>query len=850
MAISIKWDLKIDRESITNRIAKRHAEAIWKTILAVVSYLGLPLYFIYIFISYPDRLSDFDQLIFTEKYAWIFWVCVLFILFYIREKNKNKKIKSTPPLSEYILHKKEICIDSHFTEELLHIIDLSLKDKRKNYPDQIYPLLLFRRLLSSKQIKILFIRLAVNYNKIQRVINQIIKDFHENNDRFNIKVLFHKAFDIAVRNYRAQVGVLEMMEALVAIDNPVKNILIDLNIREGDVSGVIRWIYESEEIMRKTKEETKYGIKRKRHWRNQLWTSTVTPLLDRVGVDLTHQAYSFYPMIDREEEMKRIFEIIESGEYGIVLIGEKGVGITKIIEGIAQKIISGDVPKSLYDKRMHTLSIGKLLALSQGGRLKDVINQLTYEIKRSGDIILVLEDLPSILSVNTEDAAVVLEQLLLDALENRNIILIGSADHETYKQARGSLISAMQPVEIEEMDSNKTLQILQTMAPYLEYEYGVFITYQALPKIVELSQYIHDYAQPAQSVQILRQVCQIAASQKIKLVSRELVEQELSRMVNLPLSSVSDYESKILINLEKLIYKKYINQKDAVSSIASALRRRRTQVQSGERPIGTFLFLGPTGVGKTYLAKRLAEVYFGSSDKMIRLDMSEYQEPQSIRNLIGAPKGTGSTDEGILIEAVKKNPFSVILLDEFEKAHSDILNIFLQIMEDGRITSSLGITYDFTHTIIIATSNAGAVRLQNMLKEGKSMDEIKEVLKSEELNKYFKPELLNRFDNIIIFKPLDFLQVMAIAKILLDELAERLSEKDIKLEYSEEAVKTLAKEGFNPTQGARPLRRVIQDKIEDEISKLILSRSLKARDKILLKEDLTIEIIPAKHYNL
>ncbi len=850
MAVSIKWDLKIDRESITNRIAKRQAEIIWKTILAVVSYFGLPLYFIYIFISYPDRLSDLGQLIFTERYAWVFWACILFILFYIREKNKNKKIKPITPLSEYILHKKEICIDSHFTEELLHIIDLSLKDKRKDYPDQIYPLLLFRRLLSSKQIKILFIRLAVNYNKIKKVVNQIIKNFYENNESFNIKVLFHKAFDIAVRNYRAQVGVLEMMEALVVIDNPVKNLLIDLNIREGDVSGVIRWIYESEEIMRKTKEEAKYSIKRKRHWRNQLWTSTVTPLLDRVGVDLTQQAYSFYPLIDREEEMKRIFEIIESGEYGIVLIGEKGVGITKIIEGIAQKIIAGDVPKSLYDKRMHTLSVGKLLAFSQGGRLKDVINQLTYEIKRSGDIILVLEDLPSILSVNTEDAAVVLEQLLLDALENKNIILIGSADHETYKKAKGSLISAMQPVEIEEMDSGKTLQILQTMAPYLEYEYGVFITYQALPKIVEFSQYLHDYAQPAQSVQILRQICQIAASQKIKLVSRELVEKELSRMVNLPLSSVSDYESKILINLEELIYRKYINQKDAVSSIASALRRRRTQVQSGERPIGTFLFLGPTGVGKTYLAKRLAEVYFGSSDKMIRLDMSEYQEPQSIRNLIGAPKGTGSTDEGILIEAVKKNPFSVILLDEFEKAHPDVLNIFLQVMEDGRITSSLGITYDFTHTIIIATSNAGAVKLQNMLKEGRNMDDIKEVLKSEELNKYFKPELLNRFDSIIIFKPLDFVQIVAIAKILLDELAERLSEKDIKLEYSEEAVKALAKEGFNPTQGARPLRRVIQDKIEDEISKLILSKSLKARDKILVREDLTIDIIPAKHYNL
>ncbi len=850
MAYSIKWGLKLGKNYALNRVDKRRAEKIWFFMLKYLSYVPL-LYLVYFIIVYSKQFDDIFDIFFIEKYVWVFWSGALVYLMFLREKFRDKRLKEQLPIIEEIKKKKNIYIEKYFTDLILHIIDLSIIDATKKKVSGFYPLFLLKRMMKLERVMILFTRLAISTKTISNTIDKIIKEnkIPENQREFSLRNLAHKSFDIAVRKNLSKVTELEVMEALVETDNIVKDLLIDYGISDKEIKGAIEWIYESERIIKKKAVEVRNRFKRTKHWKNQIWTSTVTPLLDTVGRDLTQEAMGFYPLVGREDEMKQIFNILESDTYGIILVGEQGVGITKIIEGIAQKIITRNVPKSLFDKRVLTMSVGKVLALSQGGKVKKIINQLIYEIQRSGNIILVLEDLPSILSVNTEDASIILEQLLLEIVNNKNVVLIGSADHETYKQTKSPLVSAMQVVEIDELSENETLKVLQNMAPYLELEYGVFITYQSLFAVVELSKYLHDLAQPAQSVRLLRQICQMVSASKNKLITKEIVQREISKMANLPLQTASGSETDVLVNLENIIYEKYINQSEAVSAVASSLRRARADITNKKRPIGTFLFLGPTGVGKTYLAKRLSEIYFNSEDRMIRLDMSEYQETQAIRNLIGAPKGTTDTsDEGVLIESLKKNPFSVILLDEFEKAHPDVHNIFLQIMEDGRLTSSKGIVYDFTHTIIIATSNAGAVRIQELVESGKDIEYIKETLKKEELNKYFKPELLNRFDNIVVFKPLSYEHIKSVAKILLDELVGRFKDKGIDLEYSKTAIETLSEEGYNSTQGARPLKRVIQNKIEDKIAKLILSNELRSRDKIVLDDNLDVIIKKAKHY--
>jgi ATP-dependent Clp protease ATP-binding subunit ClpA len=281
-----------------------------------------------------------------------------------------------------------------------------------------------------------------------------------------------------------------------------------------------------------------------------------------------------------------------------------------------------------------------------------------------------------------------------------------------------------------------------------------------------------------------------------------------------------------------------IGQTEAVDMIAASLRRARTELREQKRPIASFLFLGPTGVGKTELAKTVAEVYFGDEDYMVRIDMSEYQRPESLEKMIGSPDGV----LGYLTEAVRKAPFSLILLDELEKAHPDILNLFLQVMDDGRLTDGMGRTVSFTNCIIIATSNIGAVYIQDQIQAGASLDSIKQSLINDQLNKYLKPELINRFDGVVVFKPLGLEEVESITKLMLDKVRRLLEIKGVGLKYDEQGIKKIASLGFDPKFGARPLRRLIQEKIENEIANKVLSDGLKRRDTIIIDSEANIKI--------
>jgi len=355
---------------------------------------------------------------------------------------------------------------------------------------------------------------------------------------------------------------------------------------------------------------------------------------------------------------------------------------------------------------------------------------------------------------------------------------------------------------------------------------------------VKLSdRYLHDRFLPEKAINLMEEVATMVRTSRgeRQIVTAQDVAKVLEEKTGIPAAQVTEDEAQKLLHLEEDMHHRIIGQDEAVKMIAAALRRARVDLREGKRPIATFLFLGPTGVGKTELAKTVAATYFGSEDTMVRLDMSEYQDASSVSRLIGAAPGySGSEAGGQLTEAVRRNPFTLVLLDELEKAHTDILNLFLQVFEDGRLTDSAGRTVDFTNTIIIATSNAGTPYIQTAVGEGKTIEQMKQALLETELRGIFRPEFLNRFDGVIVFTPLTQEQVLAIAKLMLAKVGAQLEAKGIHLKVTDAAAIELATAGFDPLFGARPLRRVIQERVQDSLATFLLQNKLGRRDTAVL----------------
>jgi ATP-dependent Clp protease ATP-binding subunit ClpA len=412
-------------------------------------------------------------------------------------------------------------------------------------------------------------------------------------------------------------------------------------------------------------------------------------------------------------------------------------------------------------------------------------------------------------------------------------------DYRRSIEGKTSLAGMFTKAEIEEVDTENAILILEAKVGPIEYTQSVFFTYDALEKTVTLAQrYLHDRYLPEKAITLLEEVAVDVRKRhgKNAFVQAEDVARIVSEKAHVQVMKVTESETEKLLNLESIMHRRMIGQDEAVSAVAAALRRARTELRDPKRPIANFLFLGPTGVGKTELAKTVAEAYFGDENAMIRIDMSEYQDQGSISRLIGAPPGyQGSGAGGQLTEAVRSRPFSLILLDELEKAHPDVLNIFLQVMDDGRLTDGNGRTIDFTNVILIATSNAGTALIQQRITEGKSTEVIREELISSELGHFFKPEFLNRFDRIIVFKPLTKDEVVEIVKLMLAKVGHQLADRGISFIASDEAVRELADIGYDPTFGARPLRRAIQERVDNALANFLLQGQLGRRDTAILE---------------
>ena len=637
---------------------------------------------------------------------------------------------------------------------------------------------------------------------------------------------------------------------------------------------------------------------------------TGTPFLDQYSRDLTVMAAEgkLDPVVGRDKEITRLIQILSRrSKNNPCLVGEPGVGKTAIVEGLAQKIVSGQVPDSVKDKRVVVLDLSGMVAGSKyRGEFEERIKNVVNEVREDQGVLLFIDELHTIIGAGGAEGSLDASNILKPSLSRGEIQLIGATTLEEYRkyiEKDAALERRFQPITVGEPSEEEALEILKGLRPYYEKHHGVTIEDNALEAAVQMSvRYINDRFLPDKAIDIIDEASARVRLQTFKTAPKdEGIEKELkdlldqkemaireadlekakeiqkrqkaleeerdklqkreenrSRRKNLcvtetsvadivsdwtkiPVQRLTESESRRLSRLEKVLHKRVIGQEEAVKAVAQAVKRGRVGLKDPARPIGSFLFLGPTGVGKTELSKALAEAVFGNEQAMIRVDMSEYMEKHSVSKLIGSPPGYVGYDEGgQLSEKVRRNPYSVILFDEIEKAHPDVFNILLQVLDDGHITDAHGRKVDFKQTIIIMTSNAGAQAIIEPKKlgflSGDNEKQDYERMKSnvmEEVRRLFKPEFLNRIDEIMVFHTLNKENIRKIVGLLLKKLEARCREQlGISLKISDSARDYLAEAGFDSKYGARPLRRAIQTKLEDKLAEEILEGHIRRGDVV------------------
>jgi ATP-dependent Clp protease ATP-binding subunit ClpC len=584
-------------------------------------------------------------------------------------------------------------------------------------------------------------------------------------------------------------------------------------------------------------------------------------ILDHFGRNLTQAARDgkLDPVVGRVKEMDRMMQILaRRSKNNPILIGEPGVGKSAIIEGLAQRIVAGDVPDALADKQLYTLDLGALVAGARyRGDFEERLKKVIKEITTRGDVLLFIDEIHMLVGAGAAEGAIDAASILKPLLARGELQTIGATtidEYRKYFEKDAALTRRFQPVVVDPPSTDDALAILTGVREQYELHHSVVITDQALVAAVRLSdRYLPERFQPDKSFDLIDE-----AGAKLRLrrnndgtvpeVTADVVAEVLAGWTGIPVGSLTASETERLIRMEDEIHRRIIGQHDAVRAVSQSIRRTRAGLQDPKRPGGSFIFLGPTGVGKTELAKALAEFLFQDESALITLDMSEYMEKHTVSRLIGSPPGYVGFDEGgQLTEAVRRKPFSVVLFDEIEKAHPDVFNTLLQILEEGRLTDSQGRVVDFRNTVLIMTSNLGS---QELRKAGVGFSRSDEVMSYqrmcdqtlEALKRHFRPEFLNRVDDIVVFRELSFTEIVDMVDLLVGRVALRVAGTGRVLELTAAAKQHLAKIGYDPQLGARPLRRAIQRNVEDPLSERLLLGALPAGCSILVDVDIDGEL--------
>ncbi|MGL5754968.1 MAG: ATP-dependent Clp protease ATP-binding subunit [Paraclostridium sp.] len=586
------------------------------------------------------------------------------------------------------------------------------------------------------------------------------------------------------------------------------------------------------------------------------------PTLEKYAINLNDYAKQnkIDPLIGRENELHRIVQILSRRtKNNPILIGDPGVGKTAIIEGLAVKIENKEVPKSLLNKTIYNLEIGGMLAGAKyRGEFEERIKKVLDEVMGAKEIILFIDEMHTIVGAGaTGENSMDASNILKPVLSRGDIQVIGATTIDEYRKSIEkdvALERRLQPIIVEEPNKEDAIKILKGLKEKYENHHNVKITEDAIKTAVELSsRYITDRYLPDKAVDIIDEsasrvrIDNDKKQKDILLVTSEIVSEVVGLWTGIPVNKLVKSECNKLLNLEEILHGRIIGQDEAVSAVSKAIRRSRSGLKDPKRPIGSFLFLGPTGVGKTELCKAIAEAHFGDENQIIRIDMSEYMEKHSVSRLIGSPPGyIGHDDGGQLTESVRRHPYSVVLFDEIEKGHEDVFNILLQILDEGRLTDSKGRTVDFKNTVIIMTSNLGATSITKQKSIGfanhhnevkiqeNDYDDMKDKIILELKNR-FRPEFINRIDDIIVFHKLSLNNLYDIARLMINQLINRLEQMDIILDINESVIGFIAKHGVDLEYGARPLKRAIQKELEDELAEELLSENVNKGDHIIAK---------------
>lgn len=570
------------------------------------------------------------------------------------------------------------------------------------------------------------------------------------------------------------------------------------------------------------------------------WIYGYTFILSKFSKDL-NEKMAYEPSrfgIGHDREIEEIISIVSRlSKKNVLLIGDPGTGKSSIIKGLAQNIILGKVPSQMAGKRIIQLDITSLLAQGINDNLEQLINRAMHELSKAGNTILYIDEIQEIIPAKSDKSGTTIASIMLPFVLESGFPIIGTinfSDYKKYFYNNESLRQSFETVEVSPASAENTLKILKTQIPLLEDNFKLYITFPALTTAIELSQrYIAQRRLPDSAVRTVEGACAWAQAQGLDKLTKDTVAKYVSIQTEIPVEDVSADEATKLISLEGNIKRRVIGQDEAVSKIVEALKRSRTDIRDPNRPIGTFMFLGPTGVGKTHLAKIVSEEFF-SNREIITVDMSEYKDISSINKFLGSYENTDIYGQAAvsLLDRVKSNPYCVILFDEMEKAHPQILDLFLQLFDEGRLTSNRGESIDFTHTIIITTSNIGSKMLMDSLHDKSELWDDAKQKAIIELRQAIKPELLNRYDEIVVFAPHTPATLTQITEILLNDLAERLAEKKIKLLWTEAVPGIIANKAYQPEFGARPIKRFIQDNVESIIANKILTDEIKKGDTV------------------
>ncbi|MDO8599382.1 MAG: AAA family ATPase, partial [bacterium] len=705
--VMLTWSLPIDRRSARGR----RVESIVRAVVAMLCVLASGLSFAWYVRTGGDMtiLGRLRALVDAPTYAILpFWAGVLLVMIAgvqaMRSTDRRQATAvtagattteppplTTPPSWAAVMSVPHVDIAARFHPDAIATLERASAFAERFRHQSVLPIHVFAAILSAGSGATLFSRLGTDFEGLKtRIRNALgkVSTFEQ------AVVVAPETFEAIFTAYTAAaarrrfIGTLDILTVLSAGEGIVRDILDDLGVTHQHVVNVATWVRVREEIRERYRRYHARGALRPKHGMNRAMTAIATPILDAFGEDLTALASAGYvgPVVDRTREFREVFRIFESGRHGVVLVGAAGVGKSAIIEGLAERMAADDVPALLQDKRLVRLSVARLTSGAAPAVAQERLMAALGEASRSKNIVLVVESLEHLVGVASGGAAAIdLGDVLATEMERTGMVLVGATTPEAYRQfiERSSLGGILERIAIEEPEGDDAIQIIEARSILVEGQQRVFFSYGAIEACVSLSsRYLHDRYLPEKAVALMEEVATMVRTSRGEgqIVTAADVGAIIEEKTGIPAAEVTADEAQKLLHLEEEMHRRIIGQDEAVNMIAAALRRARVSLREGKRPIATFLFLGPTGVGKTELAKTVAATYFGQDNAMVRLDMSEYQDASSASRLIGAPPGySGAESGGQLTEAVRQNPFTLVLLDELEKAHPDILNLFLQV---------------------------------------------------------------------------------------------------------------------------------------------------------------------------